>query len=320
MNRIIHTLGFAALATTLLLTACAKEQPTVDPDDASRFTVSVEDPVEANGSKISYSYNNNNNFSFQDGDKIWVNGSICLMLPRGNSFVLYGSVGQVPAGLYYCALSEGFYSDDTRVKYTSSDSYVQIRNVVYPRTITRTSVTGGYRINAPLVAIAPHSSSSARTSLLFKHAAAYIDVKLTNYIHSETNSAWFIDSIVVSSDRYSLSGTANIAVQKNDRSVRTDGIDVGLQNSRSVVLHVGAAANNKSQLIPVYPASSRSHITVSVYARATSTATETTVFTQRTTNTVGFEPGKSYKAPMQLYSSDDNTIGASDYGDGGRLW
>lgn len=319
MNRIKHTFGFASLATTLLLAACAKEQPTIDPDDASRFTVFVEEPVESNGSKIYYnSSTTNNSFYFQDNDKIWINGAICTW----NNGTLKGTVGQVPRNQFYGALSDGFYRDNTRFTVegnSPSTLKIKVYNVEYPSVITREKVrTSANRlvpkINAPLVAQTLTSSNS--TELQFKHAAAYIDVRLDNRINSETGSAWYIDSIVVSSNGAPLCGRMTLSIDLLDGSIT--GCTPSRPNGQTVSLHLGAQAADERYYIPVCPA--LGFIYVSVYARASNSASETTVITQRTTSMVRLLPGKCYKASMNLNMGGDINIGPNNYGDGGELW
>ena len=213
------------LCTLLLAAACHRDEGAVT------LTMSVESM--SGGGKMTL---NDNVSSWDTGDSVWVNGTAYAVSTDGGST----SVTVPYSGNGYRAIFPA------RIARNGGNE------IVLPAEYHYRTNAGGQMIDMPLMA------ASESSTLLFKHITGALMVKLRN----DNSFSLSMDRIIVSSDRYALSGTRDTATANAPRTGTGNELNVSLCFDRQeLTLNSGDSAY---VMIPVAAVDSDNHFTITV--------------------------------------------------------
>lgn len=213
------------LCILLLAAACHRDEGAVT------LTMSVESM--SGGGKMTL---NENVSSWDTGDSVWVNGTAYAVSTDGGSTSV-----TVP------------YSDNGyHAVFPARIARNGGSEIVLPAEYHYRTNANGQLLDMPLVAACENST------LLFKHITGALMVKLRN----DNGYSLSMDSIIVSSDRYALSGTRDTASARTPQLGAGNNLSVSLCFDRQeLTLNSGDSAY---VMIPIAAVDSDNHFTVTV--------------------------------------------------------
>lgn len=186
--------------------------------------------------------------SWASGDEVRINDKTATVNlgTSGQASVSFGSVISAP---YYGVYPAGIYVDNDDNEYTLN----------LPAEYTYAVSGGKQNLQSPMVAYA-----ASGNELFFRHVTAAIGVQVVNYY----GFTIAVDSVVIISDSYKLSGSINVTLDDGINVNATSGnaaekkVKMRFDGAASLQIYAGDSATVQ---VPVLPVGSGNHFTIKTY-------------------------------------------------------